>query len=153
MSGEGGMIRFEGRLEGHAGGSFVVVPQEVCARLGGRARIPVHGTLNGLTFRSSTMPTGDGGHLLGFRQDQRGAAGVEVGDVVTIELARDYQERTVEVPPDLALVLEREPQLRTAFDSLSYTARRERAEAVATARRPETRARRLERLLEELRRI
>ena len=145
------MIRFQGRLEGHDGGSFVVVPREVCARLGGRARIPVRGTLNGLSFRSSTMPTGDGGHLLGFRKDQRAAAGVEVGHVVTIELARDDQERAVEVPQDLAAALEREPRLRAAFDSLSYTARKERTEAVATARRPETRARRLERLLEELR--
>ena len=146
------MIRFEGRLEAHGGGSFVAVPREVSEQLGGRARIPIRGSLNGVPFRGSTMPTGDGGHCVGFRKDQRAAAGVEIGDLVVIELDRDDEERRVELPPELAEALSAEPRLREAFERSSYTAQKERAESVRSARRPETRARRLAAILDELRR-
>lgn len=144
------MIRFKARLQAHRGGSLVDVPRDISDRLGGRARIPVRGTLNGLAFRGSTMPTGDGAHCLGFRKDQRSAAGVEIGDMVTIEIERDEQERTLEVPPDLSTALDAEPGLRTAFEALSYTRRREHAAALSSAKRPETRERRLAALVEEL---
>jgi hypothetical protein len=149
---EGALIRFEGRLEAQGGGSFVTVPREVSDRLGGRARIAVRGFLNGVPFRSSTMPMGDGGHCVGFRKDQRAAAGVEIGDVVVVEIDRDDEERRVNLPPELAEALAAEPRLREAFERLSYTARKERAESVRDARRPETRARRLAAILDELRR-
>jgi Domain of unknown function (DUF1905) len=40
----------------------VVLPAEAAAAMGGRARIPVTGSINGVPFRSSTMPMGDGTH-------------------------------------------------------------------------------------------
>jgi hypothetical protein len=146
------VIRFQARLESHSGGSLVQVPKEVSDQLGGRARIKVQGRLNQLPFRGSTMPTGDGTHCLGFRKDQRAAAGVEIGDVVTVELARDEEERLVEVPPELASALESERRLDDAFQALSYTRRKEMAASVASAKSAETRARRLVAALEELRR-
>ena len=111
--------------------------------MGGRARIPVAGTINGVAFRGSTMPMGDGGHCVGFRKDTRAEAGVEVGDMVLIEIGRDDAPRTVDVPPDLAEALAAEAGLRDAFDGMSYTHRREWVEAVEDAKRPETRARRI----------
>jgi hypothetical protein len=146
------VIRFQARLEAHSGGSLVQVPKEVSDQLGGRARIKVQGRLNQLPFRGSTMPTGDGTHCLGFRKDQRAAAGVEIGDVVTVELARDEEERLVEVPPELASALESERGLDAAFQALSYTRRKEMAASVASAKSAETRERRLAAALEELRR-
>jgi hypothetical protein len=145
------VIRFQARLEEHSGGSLVQVPKEVSDQLGGRARIKVQGRLNQLPFRGSTMPTGDGTHCLGFRKDQRAAAGVEIGDVVTVELARDEEERLVEVPPELASALESERRLDAAFQALSYTRRKEMAASVASAKSAETRERRLAAALEELR--
>ncbi|MDQ6791056.1 MAG: YdeI/OmpD-associated family protein [Candidatus Dormibacteraeota bacterium] len=145
------MIRFQARLEEHSGGSLVQVPKEVSDQLGGRARIKVQGRLNQLPFRGSTMPTGDGTHCLGFRKDQRAAAGVEIGDVVTVELGRDEEERLVEVPPELASALESERRLEAAFQVLSYTRRKEMAASVASAKSAETRQRRLAAALEELR--
>jgi len=145
------VIRFQARLEEHSGGSLVQVPKEVSDQLGGRARIKVQGRLNQLPFRGSTMPTGDGTHCLGFRKDQRAAAGVEIGDVVTVELGRDEEERLVEVPPELASALESERRLEAAFQVLSYTRRKEMAASVASAKSAETRQRRLAAALEELR--
>jgi hypothetical protein len=139
------MHRFEAVLGADTGDRpAVVLPAEVAAALGGRARIPVAGTINGAPFRGSTMPMGDGRHCVGFRKDTRAeAGGVEMGDPVTIEIRRDDAPRTVEVPDDLGAALAAEPGLRAAFDAMSFTHRREWVEAVDHAKRPETRARRI----------
>lgn len=137
--------RFEAVLGADAGDlPAVVLPAEIAAALGGRARIPVAGTINGVPFRGSTMPMGDGRHCVGFRKDTRAlAGGVENGDAVTIEIARDDAPRTVDVPGDLAAALDADPAVRAAFDAMSYTHRKEWVVAVTDAKRPETRERRI----------
>jgi hypothetical protein len=137
--------RFEAVLGAGVGDRpAVVLPADVAAAMGGRARIPVAGTINGVAFRGSTMPLGDGRHCVGFRKDTRAeAGGAEMGDTVAIEIRRNHAPRTVDVPDDLAEALAAEPGLRDAFDAMSYTHRREWVEAVEGAKRPETRARRI----------
>lgn len=138
--------RFDAVLGGGPDGDLptVVLPAEVAAAMGGRARIPVTGSINGVPFRSSTMPMGDGTHCVGFRRDTRAqAGGVRAGDTVTVEIERDDAPRTVEIPPDLAAALDADPAVRVAFDAMSYTQRKEYVNAVLDAKRPETRARRL----------
>jgi hypothetical protein len=138
--------RFKAVLGGGADGDLpaVVLPADVAAAMGGRARIPVTGSINGVPFRSSTMPMGDGTHCVGFRRDTRAQAGrVRLGDTVTIEIERDDALRTVAIPADLAATLDADPAVRAAFDAMSYTHRKEYVKAVLDAKRPETRARRL----------
>lgn len=62
----------------------------------------------------------------------------------------DTQERTVEVPADFAAAL-RESGLTKAFDALSYTHRKEHVRAIEEAKKPETRARRIEAAIAKLR--
>jgi Bacteriocin-protection, YdeI or OmpD-Associated/Domain of unknown function (DUF1905) len=139
------MQRFEAVLGGETGDlPSVVLPAGVAAAMGGRARIPVAGTINGVPFRGSTMPMGDGRHCVGFRKELRAQAGVvEDGDAVTIEIARADAPRTVAIPADLAAALDADPAVRAAFDDMSHTHRKEWVAAVADAKRPETRARRI----------
>ena len=56
------------------------------------------------------------------------------------------------MPEALAAVLADEPAARAAFESLSYTRRKELARRVADAKRPETRERRLAGVLAQLQR-
>ncbi|ANZ41703.1 hypothetical protein BBK82_42915 [Lentzea guizhouensis] len=65
-------------------------------------------------------------------------------------LEPDLAERTVDLPDDLAAALDRVPALRAAFTALSYSNQRQRAEAVAAAKQPQTRARRIEKIIAEL---
>ena len=69
-------------------------------------------------------------------------AGLATGDSldVTVEL----------VPSDLASALAADGAKKTAWDKLSYTSRKERARSIVEARRPETRARRLDQVLRDL---
>jgi hypothetical protein len=108
-------------------------------------------TVNGHTFRGRVGRRGAEA-LVGFSTAQRAACRVEPGDTVDVELALDEEPRTVEVPEALAAVLADEPAARAAFESLSYTRRKELARSVADAKRPETRERRLAGVLAQLQR-
>lgn len=57
---------------------------------------------------------------------------------------------TIGVPPDLAAALERDPRARATFDSLSASDRYSILYRVTTAKRPETRNRRVEQFVEML---
>jgi uncharacterized protein YdeI (YjbR/CyaY-like superfamily) len=80
----------------------------------------------------------------------REAAGIAPGDPVDVVLERDEAPREVDVPAELAAALA-DPGLRAAYDTLAFTHRREYAEWVAEAKRPETRARRAAKAAEMVR--
>ena len=143
------METFEGTIVvNDGGGAWVEVPGEVIAGLGGGGRIPVHATFDGVAYRGSTASMG-GCMALGILKSIRTELGKGAGDPVTVTLKRDTAERTVQVPEDLAAALE-EAGLRTAFDALSYSHRREHVNAITDAKKPETRARRITKALQML---
>jgi hypothetical protein len=147
-------IRFEGTLDATPrgrGGCLVELPADILDALGGGSRFRVKGTLDGVAFESSTMPLGGGRVCLGVHKATREAAGRTFGDRVTIELERDDASPEVEVPDELAQALSQDRVARTVYEGLSFTHRNEYARWVAEAKRPETRARRVEQTLEMLR--
>jgi hypothetical protein len=152
-SAQGERLRFRGVIEAaRGGGAVVLVPPEVGAALGGNKQMRVFGTVNGVEFRSSTMPY-RGAFYMGVHKATREAAGVSIGDEVDVVVTRDDSPRVLEIPPDLETALEAEPDLRARFDRLSFSHRREFADSVAEAKRPETRARRIEATLARLREL
>lgn len=79
--------------------------------------------------------------------------GLRVGDEVELTLARDDSPRTLELAPELEAALTSEPDMRQRFDALSFSRRRELADPIAQAKRPETRQARLEKTLARLREL
>jgi uncharacterized protein YdeI (YjbR/CyaY-like superfamily) len=88
--------------------------------------------------------------VLGVKKDIMAQAGVSGGDTLRIEVRNDDAPREVEVPDELAKALKRNAVARRVFDGLSYSHRKEYARHVAEAKKPETRARRVERTIEML---
>ena len=76
---------------------------------------------------------------------------MEAGDTVSVTLAPDTEERTVDVPDDLAAALAGDAEAKAAFDQLAYTYRKEFARWVGEAKRDETRSRRTAQAIEMLR--
>jgi hypothetical protein len=131
------------------GGHLVEIPPDVVAALGGKGRIPVNATFDGVPYRGSVVRMW-GKTCIGIQKAILVQIGAELGSEIDVTLALDTAERTVEVPPDLAAALSADPQAKAAWDALSYTTRKERARGIAEAKRPETRARRLAATLELL---
>ncbi len=125
------------------------VPAEVVAELGGGSRPKVVATVNGHTWRSSIAPY-NGEYWLGVSAANRAAAGIAAGDSVELDIELDTAPRTVEVPDDLASPLHASPAAKAAWDALSYSHQRQHIEAVAGAKTPETRVRRIAAVIAKL---
>jgi hypothetical protein len=121
---------------------FIPVPFDP-APLFGKVRAPVKVTLNGYTFRSTIASMGNG-PCLPLRKSNREAAGLEGNERLKVTLELDEDPREVRPPPDLARALKAAPPAWDRWRELSYTHQREHAEAVEGAKKPETRARRIQ---------
>lgn len=144
-------MQFSGRIEsGGGGGAYVELPADVLEALGGGYRFRVTGRLNGVDFASSTMAMGGGTACVGIHKATRRAAQVDIGAVVELELERDERPREVVIPPELVAALEANPTAAAAFEQLSFTRRHAYARSVADAKRPSTRARRVQQVLWDL---
>ena len=130
------------------GSGFVELPFDAKKEFG-RARPPVKVSINGYTFRSTIAVYG-GRYYVPVRRDRREAAGVEAGDIVRVTIAPDTEARTVEPPAELAAALAKNGPARAQWERLSYTHKKEHAEAIHQAKKPETRTRRLQETLEKL---
>ena len=135
--------------QGIRGGAVVHVPGDAKA-LFGSARAKVNATFDGHPYRGSLAVMG-GTPLIGVRSDVRAAIGKNVGDEVDVVLTLDTAPRTVELPADLRASLVSAAVLDT-FEAMSFTHRREWVESVEEAKKPETRARRIERAVEAMKR-
>ncbi len=62
----------------------------------------------------------------------------------------DYIKRVVKLPADASVVLKRYKDLETFFYSLAFTHQKEHMEAIADAKKPETRQKRIEKMAEML---
>ena len=121
-----------------SGGAIVPLPADAAEVFGTRARFPVRVTFNGVPYRESTMPMGDGTFCVGITNAIRSDAGAEIGETVHVVLERDEAERVVEVPADLDDAL-REAGLLPRFEEMAYTHRKEYVRWVTEAKRAETR--------------
>lgn len=109
----------------------------------GKVRAPVRVTLNGYTFRSTIAAYGSE-FLIPFRTSNREAAGLQGSETIEVTLELDTDKREVKAPADLVKALKAAPPAWDRWRELSFSHQREYAEAVEEAKKPETRARRIE---------
>ena len=126
------------------------VPEEVVEALGGGRRPRVTITINGHSWKSRVAIM-RGRYLLGLSNANRQAAGVVTGDEVEVEVESDAEPPVVVEPADFARALDADPVARAAYDRLAYSHKREHVLAIESAKKPETRIRRIEKALAMLR--
>jgi hypothetical protein len=115
-------------------------PFDTVAFFGTKGRVPVKVTIGGVELATSIAPMG-GRHVLAFSGPNAKKLGIKVGDSIRITIEKDERERTVDVPPDLAKALQ--GPAKEAWEALAYSHQKEHALAIAEAKQPETRARRI----------
>lgn len=128
----------------------VDVPREVVQALGTEQMIPVIVRYAGDAHPSTVTPGGNGNGRVFLHADALKAGGFKVGDEIAVTITRDRQPRTIEVPPDLARALQFRPTAAAEFARAAPSTRRVVIENLADSRTPETRQRRIERLVEQL---
>jgi hypothetical protein len=127
----------------------VRVPEEMVDSLGSGKRPAVRVTIGGYTYRSTIAPM-SGAFFIPVSGEVREASGVKAGDEVTVGVELDTEPRTVEIPADLAAALDKAPEAKTFFESLSYSNKRRFVLPIEGAKTAETRERRILKAIEQL---
>jgi leucyl aminopeptidase (aminopeptidase T) len=126
----------------------IPVPADVVEALGAGKRPPVVATVAGYSYRTTVAPyTGE--YFIPLAAEHREAAGVVAGQEVDVRIELDTEPREVPVPDDLAAAFD-EPA-RATYAALAYSHQKEWVRWVEEAKKPETRAARIEKTVESLR--
>ena len=126
------------------------VPDEVVAALGTSKRPAVRVTINGYTYRSTVAMMG-GEFMLPLSAENRQGAGVAAGDEVDVDVELDSEPRVLAVPDDFQSALDGDQAAKQFFEGLSYSNKRRLVLAIEDAKTAETRQRRIERTIGNLR--
>jgi hypothetical protein len=144
--------KFTTKLIGQAGSQVagLTPPFDVVAVFGRKGRVPVKGTIDGFPFRSSLMNMGEG-HMMAVNAELRAGAKCKAGDSVSVVMELDKEVRTVEVPAYLRKIINSDPKAKESWPKLSFTHQKEYVREIDTAKRPETREKRIAEMMEALR--
>jgi hypothetical protein len=139
------------RPEGTGTWTYLNVPFSVEEVFGTKAQVRVKGTVNGVSYRGSLMPHGEGRHYLVVNKAIRDEAQVTAGDDVQVTVELDTEAREVEVPEDFLAKLETDAEANQFFTQLAYSKKKEYVTWIESAKKPETRENRIVKSLERLR--
>jgi hypothetical protein len=123
--------------------TFVLLPKSASAKVPTRGMMTVEGTINGYPFRAALAPDGERSHWLKVTRKMRQGAGAEAGDVVALELMPAARELEPRVPADLRKALAAAPEAQALWSDITPVARRDWILWITSAKRPETRTRRI----------
>jgi bifunctional DNA-binding transcriptional regulator/antitoxin component of YhaV-PrlF toxin-antitoxin module len=128
----------------------IEVPPKVIETLGSAKRPSVVVTINGTFSYRTTVGVMSGKFMIPVSAERRKEANIKAGDPIEVTVEMDTAERTVEIPADLAIALGKNKKVKAAFDKLAYSHQKEHVRAVEDAKKPETRAARIERIITAL---
>lgn len=128
----------------------IVVPPEVVAALGTSKRPAVRVTINKHTYRSTVAVMG-GVFMVGVSAENRAAAGLTAGDEIDVDLELDTAPRELAVPADLAAAIAEDEAAQRFWDGLSYSKKSRFVLSVEGAKTQETRQRRIDKSVVDLR--
>ena len=128
----------------------IEVPAAVVTKLGSSKKPAVRVTIKGYTYRSTVASMG-GRFMLPISAEVREAASVAAKDKVDVDVELDTAPREVTVPPDFAHALNRDVAARRFFEGLAFSNKQRIVIAIASAKTPETRERRIAKAVTSLR--
>lgn len=128
---------------------IIDVPPETSQAFRKRGPIPVAGTLNGYPFKTTLMPSGEGGHRLFVNRWMRNVAGIGEGDPVECVLDLDNEPRPLPMPKELAEALENNAEAKAAYEKLPPSHQRKILAYISSLKNPEKRKRNIKKAIKK----
>ncbi|WP_169087132.1 YdeI/OmpD-associated family protein [Paenibacillus sp. PL91] len=130
--------------------TYVKVPFDVEEHYGSKSQVAVKGTVNGIAYKGSLMPHGNGMHYMVVNQALRDAAKAEAGSEVSVTMERDEDERRISLPDDFAHQLAANEAAGAFFQNLAYSYQKEYVSWIEAAKKAETRIDRISKAIQRL---
>lgn|GEM_PF-245366 len=147
-------LKFKSRLERISDDAeyfAASVPQAISKKIGIKTSVPVLASVNGSKpFRGSLFPVGGGEHWMRIKESVRSETGIREGDLVAIVITV-LDPGTKNAPPAELVSALKKAGLLKAFELISPGKRNFLIRRVSEAKRDETRARRIQEILDHAR--
>lgn len=126
----------------------IEIPEQNVLELGSGKRPPVLVEVNGYQY-PSTVASYSGQYLVPFAKAHRDATGLKGGDPIDVTLTLDSAPRTFDLPDDAREAVENAGLLST-YKQLAPSHQKEYVRSIEEAKKPETRASRISKMIEKL---
>ncbi|WP_346916163.1 YdeI/OmpD-associated family protein [Clostridium sp.] len=139
------MEKFEGQLKEAIGkgGAYIEIPFNVEETFGAK-RVKVKATFDGVPYRGSIVRMGTECHIIGVTKDIRKMINKDVGDYVEVIVEKDNEERKINLPEDFKIRIEESKEIYDFWNSLSYSNQKKYVDYIDSAKKEETRKKRIE---------
>lgn len=122
--------------------SYVEIPFDVEKEFGAK-RVKVKAKFDGVDYRGSIVSMGQGCYVIGITKAIRNQIGKTFGEIITVEIEKDEEEREIELPKDFSDELLKNKEALKFYESLSYSAKRKYFQWITSAKKEETRKNRI----------
>ena len=137
------------KFPGKGGWTYVVIPEKIKDKKARSGRLKVRGTIEGFEIRKCLlMPRTNGDYFLPVRSEIRKQIKKTEGDFVHIILYPDNEP--LEVPEEMLLCLQEEPDALRFFNSLSESEQKYYMQWIYSAKKEETKVERLAKCMNRL---
>jgi uncharacterized protein YdeI (YjbR/CyaY-like superfamily) len=139
--------RFEGALRPDGTGlqwTIITVPFDPTQVWPKRQRLRVRGTINGFAFRTSLFKARDGSYILLVNKKMQREGRVRRGQIASVVLEPDLEERRQATPPELEKLLRQDRGLKKFYEQLSDSMRKAIIDQIEQPKSAEVRAGRAE---------
>ncbi|WP_411170116.1 DUF1905 domain-containing protein [Clostridium sp. MB05] len=143
--------KFEAELKKHEGkdATYIEIPLDVEQEFGAK-RVKIKAKFDSIEYRGSIVKMGLPCYMIGITKEIRNKIGKTYGDVISVEIEKDEEERVIELPIEFEERLKLNKEAYKFYESLSYSNKRKYFQWITSAKKEETKIKRIEEAIEKL---
>ncbi|MDO5522176.1 MAG: YdeI/OmpD-associated family protein, partial [bacterium] len=128
---------------------YIEIPFDVEQEYGSK-RVKVKATFDGYPYRGSIVRMGLPCYIIGITKEVRTAIGKTFGEMISVTIEKDEEERVLELPSELEKAIQEDEIIKRFWESLSFSVKKKYCSSILSAKKEETRKKRLDTALEKL---
>lgn len=129
--------------------TYIEIPFDVEKEFGSK-RVKVVATFDNVKYRGSIVKMGFPCYIIGITKEIRKQICKEAGDTIKVEIQKDEEIREITLPEDFKVVLEKNKEVLEFYESLSYSAKKKYYQWITSAKKDETRVKRIDKAVDNL---
>lgn len=143
--------KFQAVIKQHEGknASYIEVPLDIEKEFGAK-RVKVKALFDNEEYRGSIVKMGLPCYMIGITKEIRTKLGKTFGDIVEVVIEKDEEDRTIDLPIELKEKLDDNKVAFEFYEGLSYSNKRKYIQWITSAKKEETRIKRIDEAIKKL---
>ena len=121
--------------------TFIEIPFDVEKEFGAKRKVKAK--FDNVDYRGSIVRMGMPCFMIGLTKEIRKKIGKGIVDTVSVEIEKDEEERIVEIPIEFESMLNKNNNAKEFYDSLSYSQKKKYITWITSAKKEETKIKRM----------